>query len=227
MPILSASNLSRTYRSGSGASVKALAPIDLSILSGERVAIVGPSGSGKSTLLGLLAGLDRPTTGEIVVDGQRLTRLTSKALAGYRRSTVGIVFQSGQLLPHLNAANNVALPLMLAGLRPRERAERVAFLLERVGLADRADNYQAQLSGGEQQRVAVARALANQPRLLLADEPTAGLDRETATTLINWLMELVSSEKLTLIAATHDLQLVARCTRSIQLDSGRLAQEAA
>lgn len=226
--MLSATNLSRTFRIASGASVEALASIDLTLAEGERIAVVGPSGSGKSTLLALLGGLDRPTTGEIVVDGLALTQLSSSALARYRRSTVGIVFQSGRLLGHLTAADNVALPLLLSGVASDERAKRVAQLLERVGLAaDRAKHYPGQLSGGEQQRVALARALANRPRLLLADEPTAGLDRKNATMVINWLMELVNAEGLTLVVATHDLQLAGRCTRSLYLDGGRLAKQAA
>lgn len=216
-PFLQATHVSRAFRAPSGALVEALASVHLALQAGERLAVVGSSGSGKSTLLGLLAGFDRPTTGEISVDGRAINRLSSSALADYRRTCVGVVFQSARLLGHLTAADNVALPLVLSRVARAERNLRVAALLERLGLADRALHYPAELSGGEQQRVALARALANRPRLLLADEPTAGLDQAAASSVGDWLMQLVDDEHLTLVVATHDVQLAARCGNTLRL----------
>jgi predicted ABC-type transport system involved in lysophospholipase L1 biosynthesis ATPase subunit len=219
---LRAQNLSRTYPgTRTTPSVTALERIELSLAGGECLAIVGRSGSGKSTLLGLLAGFDRPTTGEVVVEGRSLSGMSPSELAEYRRTTAGFVFQSGRLLPHLSAQANVALPLVLAGVPPCERAARAEHLLVRVGLEQRMHHYPSQLSGGEQQRVALARSLANQPRLLLADEPTAGLDRPTARDIADWLFSVAAEDGLTLVIATHDQALAARCTRT--LDLGALA----
>jgi len=197
--------------------VEALAPTDLSLEPGERLALIGPSGTGKSTLLGLLAGFDRPTTGEIVVGDRSLVGMSSNELAAYRRNTVGFVFQSARLLPHLTARDNVALPLVLAGVPKRERIERASALLACAGLTERVGHYPSQLSGGEQQRVALARALVNRPRLLLADEPTAGLDRATADAIAGWFFEVASEQELTVVVATHDPSIAARCERVLRL----------
>jgi putative ABC transport system ATP-binding protein len=224
---LRATHLGRTYPIGHGAFVEALVSVDLALSSGERLAVVGPSGSGKSTLLGLLAGFDRPTTGEVIVDGRSLGRLSSGELVAYRRCTIGFVFQTARLLAHLSALANVMLPLVLMGVAERERARRAAELLERVGLGERVQHFPAQLSGGEQQRVALARALVNRPRLLLADEPTAGLDRATAAGLADWLLDLGAEQQLTLVVATHDLSLAARCQRVLDLGGPEASAAAA
>jgi putative ABC transport system ATP-binding protein len=179
MPLVQATNLTRRYRMGS-AEVQALRGVSLAVEIGEVVALVGPSGSGKSTLLHLLAGLDRPSGGEVVVDGRALHGCSRDELARYRHETVGMVFQAFHLLPTFTAQRNVEVALAMGGVPRRERPERASALLERVGLAERAGHKPTELSGGEQQRVALARALANAPKLLLADEPTGNLDTATA-----------------------------------------------
>src|SRR5215470_3525153 len=195
----------------------------LTILDGvslEMVAVTGPSGSGKSTLLGLLAGLDTPSAGSITVDGVEVTRLGEADLARFRRRTIGFVFQSYHLIPTLTAAENVAVPLELAGsAHPLPTARR---LLEEVGLADRADHYPAQLSGGEQQRVAIARAVSLTPPVLLADEPTGNLDSATGEQIIDVLLALNRQRGSTLVLVTHDAALAARAGRAISLRDGRL-----
>ena len=194
--------------------------ISLEIAAGEVVALTGPSGSGKSTLLGLLAGLDTPSGGSITVDGVEVTRLGEAELARFRRRTIGFVFQSYHLIPTLTAAENVAVPLELAGhSRPLPTARR---LLEEVGLADRAEHYPAQLSGGEQQRVAIARAVSLAPPVLLADEPTGNLDSTTGEQIIAVLLALNRQRGSTLVLVTHDAALAARAGRAISLRDGRL-----
>ncbi len=215
--------LSRTYRSGSRV-LDVLKDVELEIASGEFVAIVGPSGSGKTTLLGLLAGLDLPSTGSVVIDGLDLGALTEDARARFRAERIGFVFQTFQLIPTLTALENVRVPLELA---QRDGAldgagERASDLLGRVGLGDRLHHYPAQLSGGEQQRVAIARAFANRPRILFADEPTGNLDAETGATVIALLAELHDSTDSTLVLVTHDEALAARADRIIALRGGRV-----
>ncbi len=194
--------------------------VTLVIEAGEAVAIVGASGSGKSTLLGLLAGLDLPTSGRVLLDGCDLAGLDEDGRAALRARTLGFVFQSFQLLPSLTALENVMLPLELAGIAAA-RGEAQA-LLERVGLASRRGHYPHQLSGGEQQRVAIARAFATGPTLLLADEPTGNLDTRTGARIIDLLFELNAEQNTTLVLVTHDVQLAARCGRQLVLDAGRL-----
>jgi putative ABC transport system ATP-binding protein len=194
--------------------------VTLVIEAGEAVAIVGASGSGKSTLLGLLAGLDLPTSGRVLLDGCDLAGLDEDGRAALRARTLGFVFQSFQLLPSLTALENVMLPLELAGIAAA-RGEAQA-LLERVGLASRRGHYPHQLSGGEQQRVAIARAFATGPKLLLADEPTGNLDTRTGARIIDLLFELNAEQNTTLVLVTHDVQLAARCGRQLVLDAGRL-----
>jgi putative ABC transport system ATP-binding protein len=206
--------------SGGGRSVTILDGVTLDVPECEVLAVTGPSGSGKSTLLGLIAGLDRPTSGSITVDGVDITRLDEDALARLRRDTIGFVFQSFHLIPTLTAAENVAVPLELAG--HAGAPGRAAELLEAVGLADRAHHYPAQLSGGEQQRVALARAVALRPRLLLADEPTGNLDSTTGAQIIALLLALREEFRATLVLVTHDHALARHAHRVVRLRDGRL-----
>ena len=197
--------------------------IDLAVAHGESLAIVGASGSGKSTLLGLLAGLDAPTSGRVILDGHDLTQLDEDGRAALRASRVGFVFQAFHLLPGLTAQENVMLPLELAGAeRPREQARAV---LARVGLEQRLAHYPRQLSGGEQQRVAIARAFAGNPGLLFADEPTGNLDQRTGERIIELLFGLNRERRTTLVLVTHDVRLAAPCDRTVELDAGRLLRE--
>jgi putative ABC transport system ATP-binding protein len=197
--------------------------VDLLIQPGEFVAILGPSGSGKSTLLGLAAGLDRPTSGEVWLDGEPVHALSEDALALLRRRKVGFVFQSFQLLQNLTALENVMYPLELLGReRPEERARE---LLGEVGLADRTHHYPVQLSGGEQQRVALARAFAPAPALLLADEPTGNLDRRTGEMVLGALERLWKRTAATPVLVTHDTDLASRASRRIHLLDGRIASD--
>jgi len=197
--------------------------INFSIDTGTSVAILGASGSGKTTLLGLLAGLDMPTHGEVIIDGRNLNDFDEDGRAQLRAELVGFVFQNFQLLYGLTALENVMLPLELAQApHPRKSAEQ---LLERVGLGERIHHYPNQLSGGEQQRCAIARAFATQPRCLFADEPTGNLDSETGKRIIDLLFELNTEQGTTLIMATHDENLSQLCNRRIHLDSGRLVEQ--
>ncbi|MEZ5583070.1 MAG: ABC transporter ATP-binding protein [Candidatus Competibacteraceae bacterium] len=202
--------------------IEVLRQVDLFIASGERVAVAGPSGSGKTTLLLLLAGLENPTEGSVSLDGIRLDSLDRDALADLRRDRVGIVFQSFHLLPSLSALDNVALPLEIAG--QAQAREQASALLERVGLAARAQHYPAQLSGGEQQRVAIARALVHRPQLLLADEPTGNLDDQTGELIGNLLFELTAEVNATMVLVTHDHDFAARCDYVLRLHDGRLGK---
>jgi putative ABC transport system ATP-binding protein len=194
--------------------------VTLDVERGDAVAVIGPSGSGKSTLLGLIAGLDTPTDGTITVGGVDITRLGESALARFRRETIGYVFQSYHLIPTLTAAENVAVPLELAG--ERRVAARARALLEQVGLADRTHHYPVQLSGGEQQRVALARAVALDPPLLLADEPTGNLDSSTGAAIIELLFTLNRERGSTLLLVTHDAALAERADRVVSLRDGRV-----
>lgn len=208
------------------APVHALRDITLSICRGERVALLGKSGSGKSTLLNLLGGLDRPTSGSIHVVGQDLARLRARELARYRRATVGMIFQSFNLIPSRTALQNVILPLIFAGLPRGDRRRVASQSLEAVGLAQRLHHKPTELSGGEQQRVAIARALVNRPQILLADEPTGNLDSATAGEIINLLTDHVRNEKMTLLLVTHDEDLARRCTdRIVRLRDGVLVDQ--
>ena len=220
-----AKDLEQTYASG-GRTLTVLQDIQLAIEAREVVAIVGPSGSGKTTLLGLLAGLDLPSRGGVWLDGQSLNELDEDERALLRARTVGFVFQSFQLLPTLTALENVSVPLELSPGRSGDSEARARFLLERVGLAARADHYPAQLSGGEQQRVALARAFANQPSILFADEPTGNLDTETGRAVIELLLELNRDAGTALVLVTHDAELAARAHRIVRLSGGRIVSDA-
>jgi putative ABC transport system ATP-binding protein len=198
--------------------------VDLTIEAGAMVAVLGPSGSGKSTLLALMAGLDRPTEGEVLLDGEPLSRLSEDRLALLRRHKIGFVFQSFQLLGHLTALDNVALPLELLGRTrdAREPRQRAAELLARVGLGERGHHYPVQLSGGEQQRVALARAFAARPPILLADEPTGNLDRTTGERVLAVLRELHDEGGTTSVLVTHDPEVASLADRRIYLRDGRV-----
>ncbi len=230
--ILQATGLTQTYRSG-GRPLTVLHGVDLAVEAEELLAIVGPSGSGKTTLLGLLAGLDLPSAGTVVLDGQDLGSLTEDRRARLRVTKVGFVFQTFQLVPTLTAEENVLVPLELAGGRldgngaggSGDLHGRARELLERVGLADRAEHYPAQLSGGEQQRVALARAFANRPRILFADEPTGNLDAETGERVIDLLVALNRESRTTLVLVTHDALLASRAGRVVRLAGGRIVAE--
>jgi putative ABC transport system ATP-binding protein len=214
--------LSMRLASG-GRGVDVLTDVSLDVPAGQFLAIAGPSGSGKSTLLGLIAGLDQPTAGRIEVAGVDITALDEDALARFRRDHVGYVFQSFHLLPTLTAQENVAVPLELAG--EAGAAERAASLLAEVGLAERAHHYPVQLSGGEQQRVAVARAMARRPALLLADEPTGNLDSATGKQIIELLVGMNRRLGSTLVLVTHDTALAAHADRVVTLRDGRIVSD--
>jgi putative ABC transport system ATP-binding protein len=218
-PVVEVVGLGKTVDNG-GAPLTILQDISFSVMSGETVAIVGASGSGKSTLLGLLAGLDVPTAGEVLIDGLSLATLDEDARARQRGKMLGFVFQSFQLLPSLNALENVMLPLELAGSRTSTAT--ASEWLNKVGLAHRLQHYPKHLSGGEQQRVALARAFAPSPRLILADEPTGNLDAATGQQIIDLMFDLNASQGTTLMLVTHDEAIAARCGRILRIQSGRL-----
>ncbi len=219
--LIQARALERHYRVGAH-EVKALDGADFSIHRGEFVAIVGPSGSGKSTLLALLGGLDRPSAGTISVGDLELGRARDAELVKYRRERIGFIFQSFNLLPTRSAVENVEIPLVLNGVKPRERRQRALELLKLVGLAERAGHRPNQLSGGEMQRVAVARALANAPLLVLADEPTGNLDTKTGAAILALLRQTVASREVTLIVVTHDLGVASHADRVIHMRDGKV-----
>jgi putative ABC transport system ATP-binding protein len=205
--------------------VNVLRGVSLGVAPGETVSIVGPSGSGKSTMMMIIGGLERPTSGRVVIDGTDFAGMNEDALARFRRDRVGIVFQSFHLVPTMNAVENVAIPLELAGRRDAFAAAEAG--LESVGLGHRLRHYPGQLSGGEQQRVALARAFAIAPRLLLADEPTGNLDTATGNIVIDLLFSLQAHHGTTLILITHDAGLAERCNRTIRLADGRIADDGA
>ena len=219
-PLVQLSDVRLTLGSGAG-EVNVLRGIDLEIMPGEALGIVGPSGSGKSTMMMVIGGLERPTRGEIRVADAALGTLDEDALARFRRDTIGIVFQNFHLVPTMTALENVAIPLEFAGRR--DAFDRAKEGLAAVGLAERLTHYPGQLSGGEQQRVALARAVATQPRLIMADEPTGNLDRETGTGVIELLFDLHDRLGTTLILITHDDSVAARCDRVARLADGRIA----
>jgi putative ABC transport system ATP-binding protein len=215
--------LTQTYQSG-GRPLTVLKDITLEVADGEFVAIVGPSGSGKSTLLGLLAGLDLPSHGRVLLDGQDLGAMSEDERAILRGARVGFVFQSFQLIPTLTAIENIQVPLELRGMPSRDRAQT---LLDRVGLGDRGHHYPSQLSGGEQQRVALARAFTNNPRILFADEPTGNLDASTGRTIINLMVELNEEFGTTLVLVTHDAELAQLARTTVRLRDGAIVSDTA
>jgi len=221
MTVVDVAAVSRTFGSGSRA-VHALTDVSLRAGEGELVAVRGRSGAGKTTLLNLIGGLDRPSAGRITVAGHEVTAADERELVALRRDTIGFVFQSFGLIPILSAAENVGVPLRLARRPAAERDERVAVLLELVGLGEHAAQRPYELSGGQQQRVAVARALANDPRLLIADEPTGQLDSDTGQAIMDLLRAVVDSRGTTALVATHDASLIDRADRVLTLRDGRL-----
>jgi putative ABC transport system ATP-binding protein len=219
--------VSRTYQKGKE-KVEVLHNLDLQIPAGDFVAIMGPSGSGKTTLLNLLGGLDRPTSGTIHIGGAELTAMSNSQLSHWRSTNVGFIFQFYNLLPVLTAQKNVELPLLLTRFNGKERAERAAIALDIVGLADRAGHYPRELSGGQEQRVAIARAIVSDPSLLLCDEPTGDLDRETADEILRLMQILNREHGKTIVMVTHDAQAAQYANRTLHCDKGTLeAREAA
>ncbi len=214
--------VTKTVQSG-GRPLTILHPLDLTVAAAQFLAITGPSGSGKSTLLGLVAGLDAPSGGRILIDGRDITGLGEDDLARLRRSTIGFVFQFFHLLPSLTALENVCVPMEIAGRR--DAASRGRDLLAEVGLTDRGHHYPSQLSGGEQQRVAIARALSNDPPILLADEPTGNLDFANGQHVMELLLEIRRTRGATLMLATHDAALAARADARLRLRGGRAEPE--
>ena len=219
--VVRAVGLTRRYKMGN-TFVDALQGANLTLTRGEFVALVGPSGSGKSTVLNLIGGLDRPTSGEVWIDGTELGSSDERTLTRHRRQHVGFVFQSFNLLSRLTAEENVALPLMFSGVPEKERRARARALLQRVGLGARLTHRPTQLSGGEQQRVAIARALVAQPALLLADEPTGNLDTATGAEIMGLLKELNQEQGLTLLVVTHDTEVAAFADRVVRLRDGQV-----
>ncbi len=223
MTMIGIENLTKTYVMGEDV-IQALAGVSLGIERGEHVAIIGPSGSGKSTLMNVLGGLDRPSSGIYRFEDDPVAEYDDDQLADFRNRRIGFVFQSFQLLPRLTAVQNVELPMIYAGIPPRERKERAIELLERVGLGNRLMNKPTQMSGGQQQRVAIARSLANQPDMLLADEPTGALDQATGREVLALFDEL-NAQGLTLCIVTHDSNVAARAKRRIAFEDGRIVSD--
>jgi putative ABC transport system ATP-binding protein len=205
--------------------IHVLGGLDLEIPKGEFLALMGPSGSGKSTLLNLIGGLDRPSEGMVEVGGQRIDKLSDRKLAGWRARHVGLVFQFYNLMPVLSAQKNVELPLLLTSLSRSERKKRAAIALDIVGLSHRADHYPRQLSGGEQQRTGIARAIVTDPTLLLCDEPTGDLDRKAGDEILDLLQALNREQGKTIIMVTHDIHAADRATRTLHLNKGQLSTE--
>jgi putative ABC transport system ATP-binding protein len=218
-------DVEKSFRRGAEV-IHVLQNLHLAIPRGEFVALMGPSGSGKSTLLNLIGGLDRPTRGAVVVDGRRIDRLSDRQLAAWRARHVGLVFQFYNLLPVLTAERNVELPLLLAPLTRAQRKRHVAAALRIVGLTHRARHFPRQLSGGEQQRVGIARALVTDPTLLLCDEPTGDLDRKSGDEILDLLQALNREHGKTIVMVTHDPHASVRASRVVHLDKGRLGDEA-
>ncbi len=216
--------LGKVYRRGA-IEYEALKDVTITIRRGELVSIVGPSGSGKTTLLNLIGTLDRPTTGEIYINGVPTSKLNGKELATLRGKTVGFIFQSYNLIPYLNAIENVGLPLMTLNVSNAKRREKAGMLLAELGLAEKADKKPNELSGGEQQRVAIARALVNNPSLILADEPTGNLDSKTAKDVASLLKGISEKEKVTIIMVTHNLEITGVSDRIIYLRDGSVEKE--
>ena len=222
--VLEAHQVSKQVSSPEG-TLTILSDVSFQIFAGESVAVVGPSGAGKSTLLALLAGLDLPSSGHVLLNARNLSDLDEDGRAGVRADSVGFVFQSFHLVPSLNALENVMLPLELAGNRDARAAARK--IIDEVGLKERWSHYPAQLSGGEKQRVAIARAFATEPAVLFADEPTGNLDSRTGTNIMELMFDLNRSSSTTLVLVTHDTDLAERCDRVLALDAGRLVSDRA
>lgn len=217
-------NVDKVFKRGSE-QIHVLGGLDLEIPDGEFLALMGPSGSGKSTLLNLIGGLDRPSQGSVEVGGERIDALSDRRLAAWRARHVGLVFQFYNLMPVLTAQKNVELPLLLTHLSRSERKKRAAIALDIVGLSHRTGHYPRTLSGGEQQRVGIARAIVTDPTLLLCDEPTGDLDRKSGDEILNLLQALNREQNKTIIMVTHDIHAAARATRTLYLNKGSLSME--
>ena len=222
--IITAADLGRTYHLGAE-EVNAVRDVNMEVNLGQFIAVVGRSGSGKTTLLNLLAGLDRPTSGKVLFEDRDLSQMNERELTEMRRHEIGFVFQSFGLLPLLTAFENVELPLRISGVRPREREERTRKALEMVGLSPRSRHRPYELSGGEQQRVAIARAVITQPLLILADEPTGELDSVNAQAIFGLFEEMVKTQELSVVAATHDSTLLAMADLVIELRDGTIVRQ--
>jgi putative ABC transport system ATP-binding protein len=221
---VAAYEVTRTYQLD-GVSVEALRGVTLEVAAGDYLSIVGRSGSGKSTLMHLLGGLDRPTSGRLLIDGRDVASLSAPDMARLRNTAIGFVFQSFHLLPRTSAVDNVALPLTYRGLRAGERRRRAADTLDRVGLAHRLDHRPNQMSGGEQQRVAIARALVTDPQVLLADEPTGNLDVANGQAVLELLEQLNAEQGVALVVVTHDREVAGRARREIVMSDGQIVDE--
>jgi len=216
-------DLWKTYRVGE-VEYPALLGIDATIYKGELLAVVGPSGSGKSTLLHIVGGLDKPTKGRVIVDQVDISKLNSNRLAEYRNKKIGVVFQFYNLIPYLTAIENVELPMSIAGAEPKTRRSKALKLLEIVGLRDKARKKPTELSGGEQQRVAIARSLVNEPKLILADEPTGNIDSASAAAIIEAFRRLIAEQEVSVVMVTHNLELAETSDRIIKLRDGKITE---
>jgi putative ABC transport system ATP-binding protein len=221
MSLIEIQSVTKTFY-GAAEEVTPLADLDLTIEEGEFVALMGPSGSGKTTLLNLMAGIDQPTAGRVVLAGEEVSALSPRALAKWRTRHVGFIFQSYNLIPVLTAYENVEVPLLLLHLKRADRERKIQVALQAVGLLDRAHHLPRQMSGGQQQRVAVARALVTDPTVILADEPTGNLDRAAATAMLELLQRLNKEFRKTLVMVTHDAQAAEAASRVVHLDKGRI-----
>ena len=216
-------SVTKVYRMGK-VEVQALRGVNLSVKRGEFIAVLGPSGSGKSTLLNMIGCLDKPTSGKVFIDGKDTSRLNENELAAVRREKIGFVFQQFNLIHTLNALENVALPMLFAGIRRAERMKRARELLEKVGLSHRINHKPMELSGGEQQRVAIARALANNPEIIVADEPTGNVDTDAGNAIME-IFEQLNEERRTIILVTHDFDIAAHAHRKLRMKDGTLLND--
>ncbi len=224
MAVITTKEITKIYRQGD-IEVHALNGVSIQFEKGEFTAIVGPSGSGKTTLLNAIGGLDTPTSGSVVIDGQDITRLNSNELIDFRLNNIGFVFQAYNLIPVLTAEENVSFIMLLQGVPASKRKQRACRLLEEVGLSEQLSRRPAQLSGGQQQRVAVARALASKPKFVLADEPTANLDSKSTGNLLDIMAKLSQEEGMTFIFSTHDQRVIDRAKRIITLEDGKIISD--
>jgi putative ABC transport system ATP-binding protein len=224
MAIIQLNNLSKTYHS-EGNPVVAVENVSLTVNEAEFIAIVGSSGSGKTTLLNLIGGLDKPTSGKVFIEDTDITKLSSSKLIKFRLFNIGFVFQSYNLVPVLTVRENIELIMQLQGVGNKKRDARTTELLNAIGLLDRGNSRPAKLSGGQQQRVAVARAMASKPKFILADEPTANLDSKTAGTLLDMMLELNATEKITFIFSTHDPRVVQKARRVVSMEDGHIIND--
>ena len=214
-------NVTKIYKMGED-EIKALSGVDLTINSGEFISMVGPSGSGKSTILNIIGCIDTPTSGKVIIDGEDVSSLNDRGLTKIRLNKIGFIFQQFYLIPTLNALENIELPMKEAKIPREKRRKRAISLLSQVGLSERKKHYPSQLSGGEQQRVAIARSLANNPSMILADEPTGEIDSETSEKIVGLLRKLNTEENLTLIIVTHDHKIASYADRMITLEDGKI-----